>query len=139
MWRDAYNTGIEPIDRQHRQFVRLIEELEVAIQSRLDTKILSVIDEFSNYASKHFRQEERLMCDNDYPDCDRHMSLHSDYVDKINSFRNRRHEFGSNLKTLIYLREWFIDHICTEDSKYAAFLKEKGVTCHLLDEPQRQN
>ena len=70
----------------------------------------------------HFKTEEALMAEANYPGLTAHVSLHKELVEKtrqlsINAIRDRDSEV-----ILKFLKEWWLGHINKQDRQYAPFL-----------------
>ncbi len=78
VWRDAYTVGVEEIDRQHQDFVKLIRRLQI-LQEKGNPKhlVIRFIRELGAYAEYHFVSEENIMYLIRYPDLQHQESEHS--------------------------------------------------------------
>jgi hemerythrin-like metal-binding protein len=60
-WNNSFNTGIESIDAQHRQLVKLINLLASHMVQQSDSQTLdSIFTKLTEYAVYHFRTEEAI-------------------------------------------------------------------------------
>jgi hemerythrin len=83
----------------------------------------------AQYAEYHFKHEEDLFETYQYPDEEAHIKAHKNYTAKVNDFM-KWHESGDSINpnlVLIFLNNWWINHITSEDRAYSAFMIEKGV------------
>lgn len=128
-WRSSYGTGIPSMDEQHRKLIELINTMyRVMRKEEGEDSIDAVLDEMSEYASNHLRDEEALLQENGYTDFDNHLALHKEYLRKMEELRA---EWGkdktSGAKNIYsFLRHWWLGHIVEEDRRYGLFLTEKG-------------
>lgn len=136
-WKPAMGVGEKIIDSQHKALLdhinKLIKELSpISIDLRPVRETLHFLSE---YANKHFSYEERYMQKNNYIGLNAHKKLHQIFIQFFESFKE---EFKSiytsdninsiKLKGLLnkaktYLGEWLVNHILTEDQKYAKYIK----------------
>jgi hemerythrin len=133
-WDDRYSVGIPPIDDQHKELVRLTNDLykgclagEEAARDYFITAIRGMVD----YAKYHFSMEERLLQNVDYPEMAEHKREHEAFIkhilDEVTAFHAGK-KFVPNV-FVRYLKDWILSHIAVEDKKYAAFilnLKKQG-------------
>jgi hemerythrin len=128
IWDDSYAIGIEEIDRQHMEFIRLLRRFNLGIQKASPLSIqLRILDELLKYADYHFSSEENMMFFTKYPDIAtqrrEHTGLRNGLVHRTDAYR-RTPEIGDRLIEFLY--DWFVNHIQIEDRKIAVHIgKEK--------------
>lgn len=133
VWNERLATGIEPMDSQHQQWIRLINTLHETLQQDKDSDIAyQTLNAMIDYTKTHFRDEEQLLVENDYPDYLSHKKLHDDFIEELNKLQhnllNHQHkDWLFTMKVIRLLSDWLVNHIRFSDHKYASFLKEKGV------------
>jgi hemerythrin len=133
-WEARYSVGIPTVDEQHKELLRLTNELynaclrgDEAARERFKEVIKSTV----NYVSFHFSSEEKLMESLKYPDIEIHKKEHERFVKKVvgdvKAFEEGK-AFVPN--TFVrFLRDWILTHIAMEDIKYADYihhLKQKS-------------
>lgn len=129
-WSDDLLIGIEHIDAQHKQLLALINELHTAVEQELGREVvLPIIDKLGEYAITHFRDEEELLIQQEFPDLAYHQQEHQEFMKKVHQVRSRYEgdRKGLTLNLRNYLLGWFFNHIKTEDLDYRHFLRKKGV------------
>ena len=130
-WTDDLSIGIESIDAQHKILFGFIDHLQEAMsrgESRtvLEEIFLGLVD----YTEKHFKVEEAMFKQFDYPDTEAHLVYHVEFEEKMQDLKL---QFDDNLNFMIgvdvmqFLTDWLVTHIQGTDKKYAPFLIEKGV------------
>ena len=79
-WKDAYEMGLEEVDKQHQKLFQIGRKLSVLIQT---TDVLTdyeninnILDELKDYTLEHFSREEQFMKDHGYPDLASHAMEH---------------------------------------------------------------
>lgn len=125
-WTKEYEIGIPSVDEQHKQLVRLMNDLFDAMRIN-DTKgIVSVLDGLVQYTDYHFNQEELLMEHNKYPELEGHAKIHDGFSSKIEKFKQGYLEGKADLsdELLEFLKKWLINHILVQDKQYVSFIKE---------------
>lgn len=130
VWKDEFSVGVEALDRQHQQIIEIINSLisKPRIFLRFQN-ISSTLMELTNYVSEHFLLEERLLQENGYPNLLKHSKKHTDYSRQIADFCKESLHGKSEVpyELLVFLADWWTNHILHEDMEYKAFFEEKGV------------
>jgi hemerythrin-like metal-binding protein len=126
-WKDYYSVGDDAIDSQHKQIIEMINCLYRAMQLKDDRQVLkSLLKELVQYAVRHFQYEEKVMLEHNYPDLANHKSLHDKLRQRtVGLCENAGLVTGRDL--LVFLKEWWCNHIQDEDKKYAPYLQQKLV------------
>lgn len=129
-WRDEFSVKIESIDRQHRQLIDLINQLEEgAKQHEALNTLSSVLSDLKLYTTQHFRTEETLMQKYNYPGYASHRSEHQTLIKRIQEFQGR-FEAGKLVhvdELANFLMGWLEGHILATDKRYSPYLVERGV------------
>lgn len=129
-WDESLSVGIDEIDRQHKQLVSMLNELNqiLAIGGGLQS-VQRVLNGLANYTVTHFNYEERLLQKHNYPDFDQHKRKHEALLGKVVAFKERidAGDVSVTDELLTFLKEWLIGHIKGTDKEYGLFLNEKGV------------
>jgi len=89
VWTADLNTGIEPIDAQHRQLVEYINELDVAAATGDRRRIATVFEQLIEYTMSHFAFEEQLQVDVGYQFATAHKSMHDVFVKRVERYKER--------------------------------------------------
>jgi len=129
-WTDELSVNIEEIDRQHKEFINLTNELSGAIKIGKGFDILEeTLSKLIEYAEMHFATEERLMKVHGYPGLASHKEEHGEIKKHLLEI-NRRFNTGKLVlaETVLYfLEEWVVYHVKTTDMECSSFLNSKGV------------
>jgi hemerythrin len=129
-WKDEYSIGIEEIDKQHMDFVKLINRFVVLFESgahlRLQDRILL---ELHKYAEYHFVSEENLMIIYKYPEITSHEQEHKVLLKTFQNKVSGLREGSVNGTDLIkYLSNWFLQHTQEEDRRFAQHINRRQAT-----------
>jgi hemerythrin len=133
-WEDRYLINIPLIDDQHKELVRLTNELyrgclmgDDAARSYFMLTVRGLVD----YVTHHFSTEEKMLENVKYPGFETHKSQHEEFTRKIledvKNFQNGK-KFVPNV-FVRYLKDWILSHIAMEDKRYAEYilnLKKQG-------------
>lgn len=118
-WDDRFLVGISEIDRQHRDFIKLINRLLI-INGTGASEVLAkrMLMELVKYAEYHFISEENIMLILQYEGMDAQHLEHQRIIGVLNGKVSGYLRQTETLEGLLgYLVEWFITHTTTEDRK----------------------
>jgi len=128
-WDSSLETGVAEVDEDHRNLVRLINELDTMLSQGVDpARFGSVIDTLIDYAENHFRREEEMLERLGYPDIVGHVESHAGFGHRLGAMvAGCIIEPGpdSIARLRDHLHSWLIDHILLEDMRYAPFIRER--------------
>ncbi len=135
-WDEHFNTGLATVDEQHRQLVRLINQLasHVAYGAARD-ELARVFDELTAYTVYHFSTEEGIWR-NYLPGDDSeaaHREVHAEFVSRVAQFRAAQNDRPSREvaeEALGFLARWLASHILESDRHmaYMVLAIEAGLT-----------
>jgi hemerythrin len=132
-WDESLSVGIEPIDKQHREWIERLNSVAAAIQAGQGPgRIAETLDFLVGYTQFHFETEQRYMTDHGYPELETHKSKHQELTDTLKDLDRDFEEEGATqaLATAIntFLTNWLVRHIREVDLRFGAFLRERGIT-----------
>jgi hemerythrin len=126
-WTTEFETGIESVDRQHREMFSRIDQLSVALyqgQGRTELEMLVIFLE--DYVHEHFNEEERLMLDHNYPGYIDHRKIHANFMVMFEKIKREITTKGSDrylaLRVEKEVRGWWIDHVMNMDKEYIPYI-----------------
>jgi hemerythrin-like metal-binding protein len=125
-WKDCYSVGIPFIDQQHRFLISLINRIHRAIEESSSEEIAESLLEMRTYAMVHFREEENIMEEVDYPQIQGHRRQHNDFLQYTDLFLDELedHPLAIGPEATKYLKDWLSQHIQGSDQAYAEFLEQ---------------
>lgn len=130
-WQPAFETGLKPVDSQHRRMVDMINRLD-SLSSNNDTdnydavgEILSSLTAYTHY---HFEEEEALMEKYQYSELDSHLTAHASLKSDLASYVRRWQERDGITpeELLSYLADWLLSHILSVDKKLGSLQPQKA-------------
>ena len=126
-WDESLSMGIPSIDVEHKQLVHAANDLACAIVDGEGAVNLKVFfDKLLDYTNTHFKNEEALFDEYDYPEKEEHKKEHDRLRQHVIEFnREKDVRFASNM--VEFLESWLFDHILGSDFSYANFLKSRDV------------
>ena len=135
VWDEKYAVGIKLIDNQHRQLVKLTNELHrdcIGRNTEIETVFREAMSRMVEYVRFHFSAEQQLLERIKFPGYidhkKRHEALIKDILDAAKDFNEGRKFVPNNFVRT--LRDWIFSHIAIYDKVYASFVadqKKKGL------------
>ncbi len=123
-WTADWNTGIAPIDEQHRRIIFYINALEQISHTGNASDIRNVMDGLVDYTITHFEFEEELQERAGYPFIKAHKRVHEIFRKRIAGFVERARNGEDVVADMLsVLRVWLISHINGDDRDYVDSVK----------------
>lgn len=125
VWDSRYETGIDMVDTQHRQLVKILNTLgDLYAQGAANSDIVQTLDELADYSVYHFEMEEALMAryQIDADHLEGHKQSHASFVKQALTALDKVQENPTELTggLLTFLTKWLIFHILGVDQRMAA-------------------
>ena len=129
-WSNELNTGIEEIDKQHRElFARFNSLLEAYSAGKGKDEIIGFHDFLTSYVQEHFKSEEEMMLRHSYPGYDEQLIEHESFRTQLSEIRQNLMATKIENNDLISIgdcvADWLIDHIHKKDRLFGEFLRQK--------------
>ncbi len=127
-WAQDMEIDQGPIDADHQNLVRLVNELHDATTEGRGREVVGkILDELIRYTSEHLHKEEASMAAAGFPHLERHKIGHQAFIDQLHKLQGR-YQAGSvavaaQLSTV--LRDWLSLHIRRSDKELLAFLRRR--------------
>jgi hemerythrin len=124
LWKIEYHIHVEHIDTEHKQLFDIAKEaLEInslTNQEKRNDELKNIISKLLMYTKIHFANEQRYMKEINYPELDNHIILHKNMIESLTLLIKELnnidlHEIENKL--YIFIEEYFLHHIITEDKK----------------------
>jgi len=129
-WNDSFSVGVALFDEQHRRLIAMLNKMirDPTATTRSET-VADVLTDMTNYAQEHFKSEEDLMIEHDYPHLDEHRRQHRGFQEKAARlcFATVKGQASVPHEMLVYLQQWLIHHILQADMAFKPFFEQKGV------------
>jgi hemerythrin-like metal-binding protein len=129
-WDESFKTGITVFDRDHRELVRLLNELHSGLVSGFSiSEMTFILDDLVRYTGVHFKREEELMDAHSYPDTARHKAEHADLVRQVVDFQDqlKKGKKHFTIQLMAFLKDWLVNHILKTDMQYGTFFRDRGI------------
>jgi hemerythrin len=126
VWNEAISVGIESWDQDHRELLRLIDELNNIEENVSHELIASCLEYLIDYSNSHLASEERIMEEEGYPGIVPHKAKHNYYRQRMMEEQKKFIEADENwdlYKLAAFLKAWWTEHIEKEDKRYKIFFQ----------------
>jgi hemerythrin len=123
-------TGIDDIDRQHREvFARVGALLDATRSRRSKEEVLRMMEYLGEYSVEHFASEEREMERTEYPRAEAHRLEHRQFLKEIEVLRQELATEGPSVLFVIRVgnrvTEWLREHVYRTDKILAEWLRDR--------------
>jgi hemerythrin len=132
-WNKKFETGIEEIDRQHKNLFAIAERLYEAKKGdgeNLGLRIDKTAEELLEYTEIHFKTEESLMEKCNYAGLSEHKRIHSKFKETAIEYKirikERRGDLFLAMEMMNFLIDWIVVHVSVTDKEYVPYLKASG-------------
>jgi len=125
-WKDKFSVNVDDMDNHHKKLMGYFVELQCEIESDKATqKVGEILNALTEYTKFHFVEEERLMRAMNHLELATHINHHAYFINEVKEM-SRQFDLQAlpSRSVLGFLRDWFINHIMCEDSKYGALMKQ---------------
>jgi hemerythrin len=128
-WDESLTVHNEVLDDQHKQFIKLINDLDEVTAGRGDiTKsVKEAIHFLEEYAQKHFSYEESYFINHNFPEADTHIDFHKAYMATIGGMRKELEMDGATVRLANnisrFTADWLITHVRGVDHRYVVFIE----------------
>jgi len=129
-WQDKYSVGIREIDEQHKQLIKMINDLNDAmLAGKGKDALMPVLNKLAGYCVSHFAVEEKLFDTHAYPETADHKDKHNKMTAKVKALIGEVQSGKSTISVEVmnFLKNWLEKHIMETDQKYGPYLNSKGV------------
>jgi hemerythrin-like metal-binding protein len=129
-WQPEYSVGVEEIDDQHKEFVRMMNEFETSLSlGYTDNLVYQVLDRLEAYAIHHFATEEMYFAKFRYDNTQEHINEHTFLLDHIKNLKAKHvvDEIKLGRELIDFLQDWLINHIISSDKQYTKCFHENGL------------
>lgn len=128
-WNESLVFGYKPIDVEHRELFRFINELYGdLIQHGEMSLLLSQLEPLVKRFAAHFRYEEQLMEQSGYPDTVSHAAAHNMLEKQLHNMLDQLNagESISSTQTMQLLKDWLPTHMHSFDQGLCDHLSQNA-------------
>lgn len=122
-WDARFSVGIASVDHEHREMIRLINELHAQLGGG---SVAGFLGEIYARISAHFALEEKIMRKHHYDQYEDHKADHERLLDEIRAIMDDYEDKRIYQDEILAgrLRSWFGDHFRKRDARLHLFLGE---------------
>ena len=119
-WSPEYSVGNHELDEQHKVLFSSINDF---FHCKGKQAAFEIFHSLFSYTDLHFKAEEALLRQLNYPDTDQHGKKHDELLDKLQLLQKRLEDYNEELhyKISIFLYQWLSSHILKCDMDYKAY------------------
>ena len=121
------SVGNMELDREHEQILEMVRRLEASSAENRTAVAREVLCDLLSYTEHHFRHEESLFQDTDYPAAASHAEEHRLLSAKVRQIiADEEYVHPDSLSDM--LEDWVVRHIVEVDQGYVDYLEAKAKT-----------
>ncbi|MGB0681097.1 MAG: bacteriohemerythrin [Magnetovibrionaceae bacterium] len=126
-WLEAFDTGLEPIDRDHKAMVDLAGRIEDADRTGKFEERSALLGELNELSRTHFAREEEMLGRIGYPDVEGHARHHASCLERLESILARwTGPKSADSKSIEEIVDSLIVDLIKADMEFKTFAQEKG-------------
>lgn len=128
-WSDKYCIDHD-IDVEHKRLFALANEVfALGDPKRELSQLKDAINALYQYMEVHFGNEERLMRQVGFPECDSHAAAHRAIIVRMNRLMTASRDLAELISDLRHLMtDWLLVHILTQDREIAAYAQHSSIS-----------
>lgn len=129
-WKNSFSVDIEEIDNQHKELIRIINELVDSLSHNSDSESMRGISkELIDYSEVHFGLEEKYMKQFNYEHYEGHVSEHKYFKEHLDDLITKYplNSDKTKIDLLNFLKDWLLNHIMDVDKEYVSCFKSNGL------------
>lgn len=129
-WENNYETGFELIDKQHKDYIIIVDQLQNSIVSHNKELFNKYSVEFLTHIHDHFVTENDLMIKHNYHGYFSHKAEHDRFYEKTkNNLANLYDKSTIEINLFFEVTyRWFRNHLDINDRKLARFLIDNNLS-----------
>lgn len=135
VWHESWLLQIDELDADHREMVRLINDLFCAGISAEDTgdaqpmpPMTERLSALLHHLRAHFEREEAFLAAIEYPDLVEHRREHGIQMAELVDLHRVLTQSGARCldeEATDGIRRWFFNHVVAEDLRFARYYRER--------------
>lgn len=130
-WNHACAVGVKAMDEQHAVLIDTLNEIRLAlVRGQGREQVSEALNRLIEFTRMHFASEEQLLEAHGFPGVSAHRDAHRKLLGQIEEAALRtQHQDELHIKSmLLFLREWYMNHMEDVDSLYGRWLNARGIS-----------
>jgi hemerythrin-like metal-binding protein len=132
-WTPRLSVGTTTLDADHIILIGIINQLYDAMKEGHGEELFdTIMSTMTQYTVTHFRREESMMQESNYPKLEDHKKHHEGLIKRLNDFMDKYARDKTSLTTeeiSEFLQGWLVNHIQKVDFGYKPYMHDSGDTC----------
>lgn len=125
IWKPDFLTGIDAIDREHREIFDRLLALEHGIVKKDPWHVMQFLLADVAHALKfHFAVEEALLEMIKFPELEAHRQQHLKLNLELSELEKKIKKSNSPTDLVHFFEEWFVKHVLVEDRQFIDFAQK---------------
>jgi len=119
-WQDNYCIGVEEIDQQHKELVKMVSRLQATlVHGNINQEVANALRFLVDYTKHHFADEEKFMESINYEELAHHKDLHKKLINDVVLVLTdiKKGKTIDPLALVDFLISWLVNHVSYEDKK----------------------
>ena len=125
-WDRKISVNNDYIDNQHKELFKIVNKLIANCNVNYDYKIIqNVIYELFEYTNNHFKEEEKMLEEKNYPHLDTHKVEHTNFIKRLSEINvefNKSKDKETAKELLFFVKQWIIEHTSMYDLDYKNYI-----------------
>lgn len=119
-WNGKLSVGVSILDAEHKELVGLFNQISSAAANEAKESVRKSLAALIAHTAAHFKYEECLFAETNYPDADEHKKEHDELLWQILAVQKANLDGHITLsgEALQFIRKWLVNHIITYDRKF---------------------
>ncbi|MFT5852473.1 MAG: hemerythrin-like metal-binding protein [Colwellia sp.] len=119
-WIPEYSVGNKEMDEQHKTLFIMINDF---FHQDSKEEVVKIFQRLTTYVDIHFKAEENLLSQINYPKTTEHIIKHHELTDKFHLLENKLDDYNIDLhhKISTFLYNWLTSHILKSDMDYKTY------------------
>lgn len=129
-WYDDLSVGNASVDAQHKKLFEIVDQLTDACnQKKGKDEVGKTLNFLLDYTKTHFRDEEKLMMQYNYPNLMAHKKIHDEFTKEVAGIVSDYQKNGASIPVVLNIlsktNNWLINHILKMDKEVGKYIKSK--------------
>ena len=124
-WVQQYGVGHPSLDSYHHIFHQAVEQMDEAASEGSMSAAIERMAFLLMYCAMHFAEEEAILHSAGYPELEQHRAIHERFRRRMTILHKELEAHPTPelaAQTAIEARQWWLNHIQTEDRKFSPYL-----------------